>query len=336
MIKFHKMLFFNTLIVGTLISISAYSWFSMWMGLEINMLSMIPLMINEKNQFSSESAIKYFITQALASSAVLFSIILMSNTKEFTPQNSNFLLLMFMNSALLTKLGAAPFHFWFPEVMEGLNWLNCLILLTWQKIAPMMLIMYNLKMTLFLSMIIIFSSITGGVLGINQMSIRKIMAYSSINHIGWMIASMNSFSTWLIYFLIYSIISVNIIIIFKENNIFWLSQVSNFLSKSKTFKLTFMMNFLSLGGIPPFLGFFPKWITINLMVEKSFFWLSLILIVFTLITLFFYLRISFLALTINSEENLVSKSKMNLFFSNLTNFFSLSGLIICTMIFNLN
>nr|AXS66091.1 NADH dehydrogenase subunit 2 [Megacyllene sp. KM-2017] len=335
MFKIYKILFVNTLIIGTLISISSYSWFSMWMGLEINLLSMIPLMTDKNNIFSSESALKYFITQALASSTVLFSIIMMSNSNEFIPQNSENFLYMMMNSALLIKLGAAPFHSWFPEVMEGLNWMNCLIMLTWQKIAPMILIMYNMQMTLFFTTVIIASTIIGGLIGINQTSLRKIMAYSSINHIGWMIASMYSFSIWSSYFLIYCLISFNIVMMFKINNLFWMSQVSWILKQSKSFKIMFMLNFLSLGGIPPFIGFFPKWITINSMVSKNFYFLSVILIIFTLVTLFLYLRITFSAMTINSEETLIFKSKMNNFMINLINLVSLLGLSICTMLFNL-
>nr|YP_010283882.1 NADH dehydrogenase subunit 2 [Chlorophorus annularis]ULA45450.1 NADH dehydrogenase subunit 2 [Chlorophorus annularis] len=335
MTNFFKILFFNTLMMGTLISISSYSWFSMWMGLEINLLSMIPLMVG-KSIFSSESALKYFITQTLASSVILFSIIMMSNTKEFIPQNSNYFLVMMMNSALLTKLGAAPFHSWFPEVMEGINWTNCLIMLTWQKIAPMILIMYNLKMNVFFTSIIIFSALVGSIIGLNQISLRKIMAYSSINHISWMIASMHSYSTWVIYFLIYCIITANIVLLFYKNKIYWLSQITNTYSQSKHFKMAFMMNFLSLGGIPPFLGFFPKWITINLMVNCKFYMMSFILIVLTLLTMFFYLRITFSTLTIYAKESLIQKNKMNLFLMNFYSMISLCGLFMCTLIPNLN
>nr|WNN64240.1 NADH dehydrogenase subunit 2 [Ceresium sinicum ornaticolle] len=334
--KFSKILFFNTMMIGTLIAISSYSWLSMWMGLEINLISIIPLMNSPSNLYPSESALKYFITQALASSVLLFSIILIMNKTEFIPQNSNYFLTLMMNSALLTKMGAAPFHAWFPEVMEGLNWENCLILLTWQKIAPMVLVMYNLKVELFLTWIIISSTIIGSIIGINQTSLRKIMAYSSINHISWMMASMlNSQTIWMIYFLIYTIISLNIIVIFSKLNLFYLSQLTNSMKQNKMIKLLFMMNFLSLGGIPPFLGFFPKWLTINNLIQNNYFLMSLILIVFTLITLFYYLRITFSTLVINSSEILIKTPEKLPFTVIFLNFASLSGMILCTLIFNL-
>nr|QNJ33260.1 NADH dehydrogenase subunit 2 [Toxeutes macleayi] len=335
MLKFHKIMFSMTLTMGTLISISAYSWMSMWIGLEINLLSIIPLLSDSKNLYPSESALKYFITQALASSILMFSIISSINLNEFISQDQNSLLLMIMNSALLTKMGAAPFHAWFPEVVEGLSWVNCLVMLTWQKIAPMILLMYNPYMTMFLTSIIITSAVISGVLGLNQISLRKIMAYSSINHIGWMIASMlSSQSIWFIYFLTYSVITINILLIFSALNIFYLKQLFLALNHNKTLKFFFALNFLSLGGLPPFLGFFPKWLTINTLVQNNFLSVSLILILFTLVTLFFYLRVTFTALVVNSKESLIFQTKPETFLVFFSNLISLAGLTACTLTFN--
>nr|YP_009040597.1 NADH dehydrogenase subunit 2 [Dastarcus helophoroides]AHG24991.1 NADH dehydrogenase subunit 2 [Dastarcus helophoroides] len=335
MINFYKMMFFNTMILGTLISISAYSWMSMWMGLEINLLSIIPLFKN-KSTLSSEATLKYFITQALASLILLFSIIMMMMMTEFIPQNFNLFLLMIMNSSLLTKMGAAPFHFWFPEVMEGLSWINCFILLTWQKIAPMILLMYNYQMPMFLFSIIILSMLISGIMGLNQTSLRKIMTFSSINHIGWMLSTMfNNQSIWMIYFIIYSIISLNIILIFNFLNIFYLHQLYSKMNYNISMKLFFIMNFLSLGGLPPFLGFLPKWMTINYLINENLMFLAFIMIILTLITLFYYIRITFSTLTLNSSENLMLKSKIKNFPIMMINTISLLSIIICTMIFNL-
>nr|APX39352.1 NADH dehydrogenase subunit 2 [Psylliodes thlaspis] len=330
------MLFFNAMMFGTLISISAYSWLAMWIGLEINLLSIIPLFKSHKNYYPAEATLKYFITQSLASTIILFSIIFSMNLSEFVPQNFNYWMMMILNSALLMKLGAAPFHSWFPEVAEGLNWLNNLILMTWQKLAPSILIMYNLNMMLFFSLIIISSSIIGGIYGINQISLRKILAYSSINHIAWMLASMlNNKMIWLIYFVIYSLISMNIILIFYFLNIFYLNQLFNSMNSNKLYKMLFIFNFFSLGGLPPFLGFMPKWLVINFLINNNFYILSMILVIFTLMTLFFYIRITFSTLMFKMNENLVKMSKFSSFFWILINILILKSLIICTMIFNL-
>nr|WIL79861.1 NADH dehydrogenase subunit 2 [Clerus dealbatus] len=332
--KFYKLLFFITMIIGTLISISAYSWLGMWIGLEINMISIIPLFSNYKNMYSTEAAMKYFLTQTLASMFILMTIILLS-TNSFIFYNLNQTLIMIMNSALFTKMGAAPFHFWFPEVIEGLSWFNSLILLTWQKIAPMILIMYNIKFNSFIMMVIICSMIVSSIMGFNQISLRKILAFSSINHIGWMISALiNSKIIWLIYFIIYSIISINIIYIFNKFKMFYLNQLIMISNYNPITKIFFMLNFLSLGGIPPFLGFFPKWMVIyNLNLNNQYF-LSFIMIMFTLLTFYFYLRIMFSTLLINHNSPLKLNNFKNKFYMMIFNFIALSSLILFPMIFN--
>nr|YP_010486362.1 NADH dehydrogenase subunit 2 [Pseudoechthistatus chiangshunani]UVW93767.1 NADH dehydrogenase subunit 2 [Pseudoechthistatus chiangshunani] len=330
----YKLMFFFSMITGTLIAISSYSWLSMWMGLEINLLSILPLMSNSKNSYPAESALKYFITQSLASSILLLSVILSLNFKESLLENFQFSSII-LNSALLTKMGAAPFHAWFPEVMEGLNWNLGLLMLTWQKIAPMVLIFYNCSLSMFFLIIILTSTILSGILGLNQISFRKILAYSSINHISWMLASMmHSQIIWMIYFTIYVIITLNITVILKEFQIFYLNQLFNFMNFSKTMKFAFILNFFSLGGVPPLLGFYPKWLVINNLVENNFYLLSTMLIIFTLITLFFYLRLSFLTLMITSKETLIFNPKTLKFKIMWINFISLSGLLVCTLISN--
>nr|YP_009185892.1 NADH dehydrogenase subunit 2 [Olophrum piceum]ALO70794.1 NADH deshydrogenase subunit 2 [Olophrum piceum] len=330
------MMFMSTLMVGTLISISSYSWMGMWLGLEINLLSIIPLMNNSKNLFSSESSLKYFITQTLASTILLFSIIFMSQNFNFNLNINNPLLLMF-NSALLTKMGAAPFHFWFPEVMDGLNWINCLIMLTWQKMAPMIMLMYNMKMTVFFSIIIIFSMLISGLLGLNQTSLRKILAYSSINHIGWMLACMFFMETvWTYYFITYTIISINIILIFKLLSIFYMKQLFTSLNNSVLIKMFFIFNFMSLGGLPPFLGFMPKWFTIQMLASNSMYLLTILMVMMTLLTLFYYMRITFSTLILNmSEINFYKNQAKNPFLIFFMNCLSILGLFFCTLTFNI-
>nr|YP_006576030.1 NADH dehydrogenase subunit 2 [Necrophila americana]ACZ58557.1 NADH dehydrogenase subunit 2 [Necrophila americana] len=334
MFKLYKLLFFTTMIIGTLVSISSNSWMGMWMGLEINLLSIIPLMNNNENALSVEASLKYFITQAIASTIILFSIIMMSFSFDIKFIESSCILIF--NSALLTKMGSAPFHFWFPEVMEGLNWFNCLILLTWQKIAPMVLITYNFNFPLFFSMIIIFSMLISGIMGLNQISLRKILAYSSINHIAWMLASMFTMeSTWMFYFSVYTIISINIVLIFKILNIYYVSQIFMAMKQETLTKFFFILNFLSLGGLPPFLGFFPKWITIQGLIENKFYFLSFLMVILTLLTLFYYMRLIFSALMLNSSElNFTLEFSSNRFWIFTYNSISLVGLVFCTLMFN--
>nr|UYI30612.1 NADH dehydrogenase subunit 2 [Aquatica sp. a XF-2022] len=333
MTKMYKLLFMTTLIISTLISISAYTWLGMWIGLEINLLSIIPI-IQDKNMLSSESSIKYFITQAIASTIILMSIIMMMwkyNTHSSMNSSS---LLMIMNSGLLLKMGMAPFHFWFPEVLEGLNWNNCMLMLTWQKITPMMLLMYNTEYTVFYSMIIISGMIISSIMSMNQISIRKLMAFSSINHMGWMMAAMIMEKTiWLIYFTIYSLITINITYTMK--NTFYLNQLFPYMNTSPMTKMFFMLNFMSLSGIPPFLGFLPKWMVIQTMVENKMFTLTIIMIAFTLIMVYVYMRIMMTAMIMKTSQTnwtLKMNIKINSLPIGILNFFLVMSLILVTVV----
>nr|YP_010309678.1 NADH dehydrogenase subunit 2 [Actenodia billbergi]UMR54795.1 NADH dehydrogenase subunit 2 [Actenodia billbergi] len=336
MMKLYKILFVNSMILGTLIATSAYSWFGMWMGLEINMLSIIPLMSSSKNMFSSEASLKYFITQAMASLILLLSINLMLISAEFITPMVNSALEMLLNSALLTKLGAAPFHYWFPEVMEGLDWFNCSILLTWQKIAPMCLIMTSFYSTTFMIFIIMASLIVSILMSLNQISLRKILAFSSINHIAWMLSAMiTSISVWLIYFLIYAFITLNITYIFNYGKLLFIHQLPAFINQSKIVKISMLINFLSLGGLPPLLGFLPKWLTINWLVIQGMPILAFFLIVLTLVMLFVYVRLIMSTILIQHSETKLIGYKMSAFSMFMYNFILIFSLMGCTLIFNL-
>nr|YP_010046712.1 NADH dehydrogenase subunit 2 [Aedes alternans]QPJ78656.1 NADH dehydrogenase subunit 2 [Aedes alternans] len=335
--KISNNIFFIMLILGSLITISSNSWLSAWMGLEINLLSFIPLM-NEgkKNLMTSESSLKYFLTQAFASSILLFSIILMMmffNNNWLIHNNFNDLLIL---STLMLKSGAAPFHFWFPSVIEGLSWINSLILMTWQKIAPLMLISYNSNYNFFL-IAIILSMLVGTLGGLNQTSLRKLMAFSSINHLGWMLMAMliNDL-LWFTYFILYSILSMSIIMIFNNFKLFHFNQISNLSLMNPTIKFFMFLNLLSLGGLPPFLGFLPKWLVIQNMINLNQFFLLFIATCLTLITLYYYLRMSYSIFMLNYNKNswmLGYNNNNNLNLTLILNFISITGLMFITLIY---
>nr|UFR82877.1 NADH dehydrogenase subunit 2 [Mecynorhina polyphemus] len=331
----YKILFYIALITGTLISISSYSWMGIWMGLEVNLLSIIPLMSKVKDMMASEAALKYFITQTLASTILLISIITSSLYFSLNLSINNYISLIF-DSSLLMKMGAAPFHFWFPVVMEGLNWLNSTIMLTWQKIAPMILIMYSNKNILYLFIVITLSMMISGFMGMNQTSLRKILTYSSINHIGWMIsATLISPTIWTYYFIIYCLITFNITVIFWMLNVFHVNQLFNSMNHNPMIKFFFMMNFFSLGGLPPFLGFLPKWLLINSLILSNFYFLTFMMTIMTLFTLYFYIRITFSSILINKMQinyTILTKNKFN--FIMISNFIALISLIVITTSIN--
>nr|YP_010946973.1 NADH dehydrogenase subunit 2 [Symplocodes ridleyi]WGO57730.1 NADH dehydrogenase subunit 2 [Symplocodes ridleyi] len=297
-----KILFIITLISGILITISSNSWLNAWMGLEINLLSFIPLMTSQENIYTTEASLKYFLIQALASTILLFAIMsktMIENMFSMSPSS----LLTLLATPLFLKSGVAPFHWWFPSVMEGLSWLNCLILLTIQKISPLILISYLIKTSAFMTMIILSSVIIGALGGFNQTSIRKILTYSSINHMGWLILAMLlGENFWLTYFTFYTLLTMSIISIISPFQVSFINQTFSINNNNQVIKYFIFSSFLSLGGLPPFLGFIPKWVIIQTMANNYSFWMITIMVLASLITLYYYLRIAYSAFLILNME----------------------------------
>nr|YP_009123038.1 NADH dehydrogenase subunit 2 [Austropotamobius pallipes]AJK90922.1 NADH dehydrogenase subunit 2 [Austropotamobius pallipes] len=292
MVSPFSVLFFFTLGLGLVLSISSNSWFGAWAGLELNLMSFIPLISSGENKYSSESALKYFLVQALASIVIIFSA-------SFTLLTYNFVMLFSLS--LLLKLGAAPFYFWLPQVMEGLNWPQVVVLMTLQKIGPMILLSYLMHDKYSFALIFssaLLSALIGAVGGMNQTFLRKVMAFSSINHMSWMFFAMiMSEMCWLIYFLIYCLLSAVVVSVFYFQQVYHFSHLINS-SVPFTPKMISMMSLFSLGGLPPFLGFIPKWIVIQEMIMGQLFYSLLIILLSSLFTLYFYIRISVSFLTL--------------------------------------
>nr|YP_010022110.1 NADH dehydrogenase subunit 2 [Allonychiurus kimi]QOL12112.1 NADH dehydrogenase subunit 2 [Allonychiurus kimi] len=292
-------LYLLCLMFGTFLTISSSSWISCWLGLEINLMSLIPILLIKINPHSSESSIKYFIAQSLASILIIFSTI---SNFFFNSSNSMIFFTLLIIVALSIKMGAAPFHFWLPQVIQTSNWTQMIIILTWQKIAPMILLMFSMNNLIKL---IILASCFIGVLGaINQTLLKKILVYSSILHTGWLLSSIFcSVNIWFFYFSIYSIISLSLLVPLNFTNIYLSKNLfSSFLPPF--FLIILFINLLSLAGIPPFLGFFMKLSTIINLISLNFDYFLLITLIFSsLISLFYYLRIMYSSMIMTSKIN---------------------------------
>nr|AXU98798.1 NADH dehydrogenase subunit 2 [Gonepteryx rhamni] len=329
----NKMFFMFILFFSTLISISSNTWLGCWIGLEINLLSFIPLISNNKNLLHTEASLKYFLIQSIASINFLFIILMkMFFFKNFEINN---LFSILINSSLLMKMGSTPFHFWFPNIMEGLNWINCFILMSWQKISPMILVSYYFNNN-FIMLIMILNVIIGAISGFNQTSIRKLMAFSSINNLGWLLAAMMiSENMWMFYFIFYSFLISIMCFTFYFLNIFYINQMIN-LNLNSLLKISLFINFFSLGGLPPFLGFFPKWMIINYLIMNNLYLITIIFLMSSLIMLFFYIRIIYLSILLNFFKLKWFKIYLKNNLIKFINFFSLisfMGLILNTFFF---
>nr|WNL54498.1 NADH dehydrogenase subunit 2 [Amitermes snyderi] len=337
-----KVLLLITLVSGMLVSVSSNSWLGAWIGLEINLMSFIPLMSNVKNMYNTEASLKYFIVQVLASATLLFMVVMKTLTEDLFTFESNPYTPMIICTPLLLKSGAAPFHWWFPGVMEGLSWENCALLMTVQKAAPLMLMSYLIDINIFTLSIIMMSTVVGAIGGLNQTSMRKILTYSSINHTGWMlIALTTSENLWMVYFLIYSTLAVTVVSAIKLSGVSFINQTMMTNKETKLMKFMMFTSLLSLGGLPPFLGFLPKWIVIQSMIANNMAPLATIVVVTSLITLYYYLKISYSSFMIlGTEPKWNTKLHKNTPIKNISalvlSSISLMGMTACTIIANIN
>nr|WIF29421.1 NADH dehydrogenase subunit 2 [Paraechinus micropus] len=284
------------LTMGTIMVLLSSHWLLVWMGFEMNLMAMIPIMTHKQNIRSTESAIKYFLIQTTASIILMMSVsINFMLTGQWTMMYiNNNMLSTIITISMLMKLGTAPFHLWLPEVAQGLNLNSSMILLTWQKIAPLSILytMYPSLNYFIMFTSAILSIMLGGWGGLNQTQLRKIMAFSSIAHMGWMMAIM-CYNPNIMFFnlFIYMIITITMFMIFKLNTTTNISNLSTVCNKSPTMALLIALILMSLGGLPPLSGFLPKWLVVQELVKNNNTIMALIMLMLSLINLFFYMRL---------------------------------------------
>nr|QKI32114.1 NADH dehydrogenase subunit 2 [Nassarius granifer] len=336
-------MFMSVMGIGTLLSVSSVHWLGIWAGLEINLIGFLPMLVYQKSVSESQSAVKYFIIQALGSSFLMFGSLLLFNmsftwdmyTKISNPSILGFIILI---SGLCIKLGLFPFHYWLPGVMAGLPWVSCLILATWQKLAPLFLVLCLLEISqsysvvFMLCMISMGSTLIGGVGGMNQTQIRALLAYSSISHLGWMMfALMHSEWTMKMYLGIYVLISISLFMSLWYNDSGMMKNINN-LKNSGFAALTIMLLLLSLGGLPPLLGFISKWLVVMSSVSGP--WMSavFVLILGSLMSLFYYLSLFFSVFLSNLKKYGINNQELGSEVMILINMFNVMGGILILMI----
>nr|AGN71155.1 NADH dehydrogenase subunit 2 [Dyscophus antongilii] len=291
-------IFISSLATGTTITLASHHWVMAWIGLEINTMAIIPLMTKTQHPRAIEAATKYFLTQAAASALLLFSSLI--NAWVFGEWNIHSLsssMSIPITIAICMKLGLAPLHFWLPEVLQGIPLVTGLLLSTWQKIAPMALLIqitHTMNLTLLVTIGLI-SILVGGWGGINQTHLRKLMAYSSIGHMGWIIIIIKFNPHLALFsFIIYLIMTSAMFVTFIALNSTKLSQLSAAWTKSPTLATISILSLLSLGGLPPLTGFAPKMIiTLELVKQNSPILAGMILLI-SLLALFFYIRLAYI------------------------------------------
>lgn len=206
---------------------------------------------------------------------------------------------------LRLKIGAGPFFFWFPSVCIGLSWFSCYVLIIFQKVMPLILII--LFISFFIWILIIISLVIGAIGRFNQSDLKCFIAYSSVHHLGWiLISSLLYDNLWLLYLLIYRFVLLNVLFIF---NYYDLVNI-NIISKCKN-KFRLILGILSIGGIPPILGFFLKWIVFSNLIKIDYIIVLFILLI-SLVIFYVYFRIMYEIVIIGGIlKNWLNLSKQN-------------------------
>ncbi len=290
---------YSILILRTIITILRPNWIIAWVILELNILRFIPIIIKSKSNQETEASIKYFLSQAIGSIIILLGIRIINQLR--IQDISKVLIIL----SILIKLGVAPCHFWYPSVIISISWINCLILSTWQKLAPLSLLIsisYKSNSEFLLIIVAVINALIGGILGINQIHLRSLLAYSSIGHIGWIISILriNKIYSCISYFIIYSIIVIPVFLVIKSANSKSIKRIYNSFKGRITKRIILIVSILSLAGIPPLTGFIPKLIVILRIITSKFYILLIPLIIGSYINLYYYLNIALNIVIINS------------------------------------
>nr|AXP34555.1 NADH dehydrogenase subunit 2 [Myrmelastes schistaceus] len=295
-----KLLSITSLLLGTTITISSNHWMMAWTGLEINTLAILPLISKSHHPRAVEATTKYFLVQAAASALLLFSSMTNAwHTGQWDiTQLSHPTSCLLLTTAISIKLGLVPFHFWFPEVLQGTSLATGLLLATALKFPPITLFLLtssSLNPTL-LTLMAIASTALGGWAGLNQTQTRKIMAFSSISHLGWMaIILVYNPKLTLITFYIYCLMTIPIFLTLNTIKTLKLATMSTTWTKTPSLTATLMLMLLSLAGLPPLTGFLPKWLIIQELTKQEMTPTATIIALLSLLGLFFYLRLAYCA-----------------------------------------
>nr|QIG55529.1 NADH dehydrogenase subunit 2 [Zoothera dauma]QIG55530.1 NADH dehydrogenase subunit 2 [Zoothera dauma] len=289
-----------SLLMGSTITLSSNHWVMAWTGLEINTLAILPMIAKSHHPRSIEAATKYFLIQAAASTLILFSS--MTNawytgqwdiTQLTCPTSC-----LILTTAIAMKLGLVPFHFWFPEVLQGCSLTTGLLLSTMLKLPPMTLFFMTAQSLSPTPLVImaILSAALGGWMGLNQTQTRKILAFSSISHLGWMtIILMYSPKLALLNFYLYAVMTSAVFLTLNSMKTLNLATLMTTWTKTPALSAALMLTLLSLAGLPPLTGFLPKWLIIQELTKQSMTPAATIMALLSLLSLFFYLRLAYCA-----------------------------------------
>lgn len=316
--RYEYILFILFAILGSFVLISSDNFLTAFIGLELQSLSLyLMAAFNTKNLKSNEAGIKYFSLGALSSGFLLFGIsMIYYDTSSFYMQNlNNFTTISEIGLSLILislffKVSAAPFHIWTPDVYEGSPTISTLFFASLPKFASLIFLfrvyqelnISGIQSLNYIFQIVCAISLLVGVYGaITQKVIKRLLAFSSINHIGFMLLGIMSYQfmsegTLFFYLIIYLITTFGIFAVLLnlrtvEGEFTKISQLNGLRFTSNSKSISMLVFFFSLAGIPPFAGFFAKFFILSASITDGFFFLSIVAVLSSVIAAFYYLTI---------------------------------------------
>nr|AAS80065.1 NADH dehydrogenase subunit 2 [Platyceps florulentus] len=289
----------TSIALSTMVITTTTHWLMTWMCLEINTLSMIPMISKPNHPRATEAATKYYLTQTMASTALLFAATMNAmNTSNWETNMTSEPTTSIITMALMMKMAAAPLHFWLPDVSQGATTMTTLTILTWQKIAPLMILLtiHSKTNTTMMLMSAILSITVGGLGSLNQTQLRKLMAFSSIAHTGWILATITmapQIST--LTFLMYTMATIPMFMLMNLTTSMTIKDLGTMWISSPSMMTVLSVTMLSLGGLPPLSGFMPKWLILNNMVSTNMVAEATTMALSSLMSLFVYLRLMYVS-----------------------------------------
>jgi len=312
-------------VLGMMVMVSANSLLSIYLGLELLSLSLYAMVALHRNsKFASEAAMKYFVLGALASGMLLYGISILygvSGTIELpelarfisAQTESNLLLvfgLVFVIVGIAFKFGAVPFHMWVPDVYEGAPTSVTLFISTAPKIAVFAMAIRLLVDGMFplahnwqemLMVLSVMSMAAGNIIAISQSNIKRMLAYSTIAHMGFLLLGLLSgtqsgFAGSMFYVIVYALMSLGtfgmvILLGRKGHEADLLDDFKGLSERSPWYAFIMLVLMFSLAGVPPFAGFWSKWFVIKEIIAVGYVWLAVLAVMLSVIGAYYYLRI---------------------------------------------
>ena len=320
--EIYLLILFATL--GMMLLVSAGSLITVYLGLELLTLCSYALVaLNRDSSTSSEAAIKYFVLGALASGLILYGMSMIygatvsldlatihASIGNVAHPNLIAFGLVFLVAGIAFKFGAAPFHMWLPDVYQGAPTAITVFIGSAPKLAAFGMAWRLLdgamgplgsQWTIMLAVLAVLSLAIGNVLAIAQSNIKRMLAYSTISHVGFMLlgfvnGTSAGYAAALFYIISYTVtaaMAFGMIMILARAG-FEAEEIDDFrglAQRSPWYAGMMAISMFSLAGIPPLFGFFAKLLVLKAAIDAGYMWLAIVAIVFAIVGIFYYLRV---------------------------------------------